>query len=74
MSFRCAILLTNLSWAQPFLNSLQNIKPQKLPLSTKDYIEYFGLYNNMKILVTKRPRIGNTDLYTKAILNIINFS
>ncbi len=63
------IFLTNYHWAKPFLNSLLSLK--SLP-NTNENIEYCGIYNDIKMVVAKRPRYGNSDKYAKEILSTIS--
>jgi len=64
------IVLTNKKWWQPFQDRLGVVPLQIQDLPSK--IEFFGEYNNTKIIVTTRPRFGNTEIYVNQILGLMN--
>jgi len=63
------IVLTNLSWWQPFGEALNTIKIENKYIPAE--IESVEMYNNTKIIVTKRPRFGDSDYYIREILKLI---
>jgi hypothetical protein len=62
-----AILLTNLSWAEGFINEIK-----KINFRENSIIEWAGKYEKTLIIVTKRPFQGDSDYYAKEILEFIH--
>ncbi|MBM3436330.1 MAG: hypothetical protein FJY07_08975 [Bacteroidetes bacterium] len=66
---RFCIVLTNLSWWEPFQKILE---PTIINKSETDEIHSVQWYKNTKIIVTKRPARGNHDNYATEILKKLN--
>jgi len=63
------VILTNISWWMPFREVLKSkIVDFDTPLSEIESVE---VYETTKIIITKRPFIGNSDEFVKQILRII---
>jgi hypothetical protein len=64
------VVLTNDSWWEPFRVAL---KTQQLTIPDNfPEIQSFEEYNGTKIIVTSRPRFGNSDEFVRQILGVIN--
>ncbi len=61
------ILLTNWGWAKDFLED----KEFSIEKSENDFIEAYGNFGKTKIIVTKRPFVGNNEECVNQILELI---
>lgn len=63
------IVLTNDYWWEPFRETLRTTILQKSSLLTE--IVSYEKYNQTEIIVTNRPRMGDSDLFVNQILQLI---
>lgn len=66
-----AILITNWSWAEPFVSYIGAIANHESPSPP---IVYAGKYGGSNILVTTRPFLGNGEKHVSSLLEIIGKS
>lgn len=66
------IVLTNDSWWKPFRNCL-NTEPLLIPEYCRE-IQSCEKYSDSIIIVTKRPRFGNSDEFVRQILRCTNIN
>lgn len=65
------LVLTNLEWWDPFLKAL-SINLEEIKTKSSEVVDYVAKYKNgTLIIVTKRPRVGDSDKYAKEIIKII---
>lgn len=66
---KICIVLTNLEWWLPFQEGLKSTKINIEQL--EENIVSVEKYNGTNIIVTKRPRIGNSNKFVEKILKTI---